>query len=263
MISNTCSFGRMNSVKDDVKPEKRKDMEEIIMRLSKELVRDYSPVQRQHMQMSCVLNELMDAAEKSVTVNLTQKVVEDMKKAGYGLCIAKKVGDTFNVIWNSLDDFATYTNFSWVPLYQVYATNTFQDKVKVKVRTEAQKIGLNETCELDKYYNMKPAHSGGSLTALTVDDNYEKASYLGVSQMIRDENGNLTSLPIYVSENPVYSGTIELTPVEQVMVWFQQNAETSTMFSKAVTKNVVLDLTDFNSYEITYDGKEWMITGKE
>jgi hypothetical protein len=54
------------------------------------------------------------------------------------------------------------------------------------------------------------------------------------------------------------TGDVALTPVESVQVWFEQNIETSTMFSSARSKAVQIDLTSVNTAARKYVGGEWI-----
>ncbi len=48
-------------------------------------------------------------------------------------------------------------------------------------------------------------------------------------------------------------GECQLQPKEKVQIWFEQNIETDTMFSKARSKAVEIDLTLKNSTTVLYD----------
>lgn len=48
-----------------------------------------------------------------------------------------------------------------------------------------------------------------------------------------------------------------LTPIDTVMVWFQQNIATSTMFSSARSNSVEIDLTSTNTATRLYKGGQW------
>lgn len=70
--------------------------------------------------------------------------------------------------------------------------------------------------------------------------------------------GKEVSTPIYVAQNPVVLGDTLLTPVEKVLVWFEQNIETSTMFSDSKSKSVEIDLTQDNSATRLYKNGSWI-----
>lgn len=75
---------------------------------------------------------------------------------------------------------------------------------------------------------LKPAISGENSMSLTLVNEYGRI-LVGVSQYFIME-GVLTFKPIYVSKIAHDSGNILLTPKDEVMVWFQRDAKTSTIF---------------------------------
>ncbi|MNP77413.1 hypothetical protein D3C76_1748360 [compost metagenome] len=70
-------------------------------------------------------------------------------------------------------------------------------------------------------------------------------------------DGNQVSTPIYVAINQVVTGNTVLTPVETILVWFEQNVQTSTMFSTSRSKSIEIDLTFANDAARLYEGGEW------
>lgn len=204
------------------------------------------------------LVQLLAAASKSVNVEIADTDFDLLKNAHYSLCFAKKVGSSFNVVWKSSSNFLMLNNFSWTPMYQLFGTNTFQGGVTVKASTHNQKCGLGQTCTLDSNGKLSSAVDGGSKTALHLENDYGPI-HAGVNQMVTGLDGVEESLPIYVSEAQVVKGAVDLTPKESVLVWFEQNIETSTMFSTARSNPIELDLTGTNQVSVFYSGGTWRI----
>lgn len=203
--------------------------------------------------LSSALYDLMDAATKSVHIALDKETLRTLKESGYKLCFAKKVGDNdYDVVWQSSDKYLENTTFSWMPAYQIFATNSFTESVKVKANTGFVSVGLNETVTMDQYGIMSDPVSGGSPTAITLVNNYGSI-HPGISQLCRNDDNQLISAPIYVAQKSMLPGTVALTPVEKVLVWFEQNIETGTMFSTARTGAMEVDLTDKNDASLKYD----------
>lgn len=174
------------------------------------------------------------------------------------MCFAKKVGETFNVVWQSSNDYLMLNSFTWTPLYQLFGTNTFKGGVTVKASTLNQKCGLGQTCTLDKNGKLGSAVDGGTNTALHLTNEYGPI-HSGVNQMVTGVDGREASLPIYVSETQEVKGNIDLTPKESVLVWFEKNIETSTMFSSSRSNAIELDLSDKNSVAVNYANGSWSI----
>ncbi|MNH27928.1 hypothetical protein D3C79_880570 [compost metagenome] len=55
----------------------------------------------------------------------------------------------------------------------------------------------------------------------------------------------------------VVTGETVLTPVETILVWFEQNVQTSTMFSTSRSKAIEIDLTFDNTAGRLYEGGQW------
>jgi hypothetical protein len=69
--------------------------------------------------------------------------------------------------------------------------------------------------------------------------------------------GAAVSTAIYVAQNQVVLGDTVLTPVEKVLVWFEQNIETSTMFSSSRSLEIEIDLTFSDSATRLYSNGRW------
>lgn len=208
---------------------------------------------------SDALKELWNAAEKNVCVELDDKALEILKSNKYKLCFAKKVGEAdYNVVWQSYDAYENFNNFSWVPLYQIFVTKTFKESVVVKVSSKQVKIGLGEQVTRDENGVLSEAITGGDGTALNLV-NEGNMTHVGVNQLSVGIDGSEISTPIYVSQESILKGEIHLQPKEKVLVWFEQNIETGTMFSTSRSKAIEIDLTSRNSINIAFDGTtmEW------
>jgi len=79
----------------------------------------------------------------------------------------------------------------------------------------------------------------------------------GVSQLSTGIDGRQVSTPIYVASQQVVTGSTVLTPVETILVWFEQNVQTSTMFSTSRSQSIEINLTDSNDAVRLYSGGSW------
>ncbi|WP_085728656.1 hypothetical protein [Pseudomonas sp. R37(2017)] len=204
-----------------------------------------------------VLRSALAASQKTVTIEIAPGDLTLLKKSGYKLCFAKKVGDAdYNVVWQSYDAYLSNNEFSWTPQYQLFASNIFKENVQVKVSTNIVNIGLGQTSTLDSSGLLSPAVTGGPDTSLTFVNNYAPI-HPGVNQLSTGIDGEQVSTPIYVAVNPVVTGNTVLTPVETILVWFEQNVQTSTMFSTSRSKAIEIDLTFGNTADRLYEGGQW------
>lgn len=200
------------------------------------------------------------SSQKNVIVQIAPGDLVTLKQGGYNLCFAKKVGSTFNVVWQSFDNtqYLSTNQIYWTPQYQIFGTNKFADSVTVVEDTNGVDILLSQQATLDQYGFMNTAISGPNPNSLTLVNNFGPI-HPGVSQVVGGANGQSLS-PIYVAEESIVLGTDVLTPIDQVMVWFDSQLQTSTMFSNAQSNTVVADLTNTDTVSLLYQNGTWTQT---
>ncbi len=79
----------------------------------------------------------------------------------------------------------------------------------------------------------------------------------GLNQLSTGIAGQQETTPIYVAPEQVDMGRDVLTPIEEVMVWFEQNIETGTMFGDARSKSVTIDMSHTDSQIRQYSNGKW------
>jgi hypothetical protein len=219
---------------------------------------DDSLVSKDNFDLAVALKSALDASVKKVTIKIDLEDLKILKTGHYNLCFAKKVGDEdYNVVWQSYSLYLFTNEFSWTPQYQLFGTNIFQDNITVRVSTNVQPIGLGEICVLDGDGILGGSSSGGPSISLSMNNQYGSIRP-GVNQLSTGIDGSQVSTPIYVAPQPIVKGTTSLTPVEKVMVWFEQKIETSTMFSNSRALSVEIDLTFANEATRLYKDQQWV-----
>lgn len=212
-----------------------------------------------YMNHVLTMQAYLAAVEKMVNVEIAEKDFATLKESGYKLCFAKKVGDNdFNVVWQSYNDYLASNEFSWTPQYQLFGTNKFNAGVKVKASTNRINIGLGESSTLNPSGWLQPPVTGGPTTCFTMINEYGPI-HPGVNQLCTGLGGEQISSPIYVAPSQAVEGEVKLTPVEKVLVWFEQNIETSTMFSGSRSLSIEIDLTKDNSATRQYKDGKWRL----
>jgi hypothetical protein len=204
------------------------------------------------------------AVSKTVIIEISNADLEFLKAANYALCFAKKVasgsgGGIYNVVWQSSVRYLSTTTFSWTPQYSLFGTNTFAGDVKVVAQTNQLAIGLGEKGILKSSGLLVGPSTGPSPTGVTMVNEYGTI-HPALSQ-ISTLNGATSVTPLYVAEQPIALGQATLTPKESVLVWFEQNIETSTMFSSARSMDTEIDLTFTNSQTRLYQDQKWVNPG--
>ena len=200
------------------------------------------------------------STQKTVNVAIANNDLQTLKASNYNLCFAKKVGESFNVVWQSMNgkQYLAKNKIWWVPAFQIFGCNSFTAGVTVDEQTNAIDIGLGQKATLDQYGTMLPPVSGDQPDSIGLVNNFGPI-HPGLSQLVSGADGQVT-LPIYVAEQPIVSGTDYLTPKEEVMVWFEQKIETSTMFSDARSNSFIADLTNQDTVYLLYTDGQWVQT---
>jgi hypothetical protein len=193
---------------------------------------------------------------KSVVIQIAGSDLENLKNNQYMLCFAKKVNDTYDVVWQSYTEYLASNTFSWTPLYQLFGTNTFADEVQVTVQTNIMTIGLGEQSTLDLAGNLGDAVTGGPTESITMINNYGLI-HPGLNSVSTGPDGVQRTTPIYVAPLSIETGSDILTPIEKVQVWFQQKLVTSTMISQDVSNAIEIDLTTVDSATRLYQNGSW------
>lgn len=205
------------------------------------------------------MNNFIKATEKKVSIDIDINDFNNLKNNKYSLCFAKKVGDEdYNVVWNAETCFLQKGSFSWTPQYQIFATNTFKESVKVTTQTDIITIGLGEQTTMSENGVLSSASTGTDKNSIAFINDYGSI-HPAINQICTSVTGEMISTPIYVAKNAVVKGKTLLKPVEKVLIWFEQNIETSTMFTTSRSRSIELDLTASSTISIKYSQEEWKI----
>ncbi|PSS06602.1 hypothetical protein PHLCEN_2v3660 [Hermanssonia centrifuga] len=183
----------------------------------------------------------------TLDISVNPDDIPNLQKAGYRLCIAKRVNGKYTVVWWSGGAFTARNTFAWDAEFQVFGASKLQKGLQVKSGTTAQEIKLGQTVVLDVHGEMQPATGLPDKSGVFQVQNDYDPIRIGVNAKL----GGAWS-PIYLSMQPFFTGIIPLTPVEKVLVWFDTSSSTGTMFVDAVTNSVELDFTSKTSQSVTY-----------
>lgn len=196
---------------------------------------------------------------KTVKIQLTTHALDLMKSSGYKLCFAKKIENhSYNVVWWAYDDYLSNNLFSWIPKYTLFGANFFKDKRRVQVATNTQKIQLGQEAILNQNGVLESPKTGGNSSAINLINNYSPI-HPGIKQTFIGIDGSRKTRPIFVTEQPIVPGTISLTPINKVLVWFEQNINTAIMFSTTRSNSIEIDMTNMQRTTRLYDGNKWTI----
>lgn len=213
-----------------------------------------------HQELALSFSNLMRSVKKNVKIEIAVPDFEIFKRADYRLCFAKKVGDNFyNVVWQSYREYLINNTFSWLPQYSLFCSNYFRDYDIVRAVTNEVHIGLGETSRLNQDGMLGAPWASGPTNGFCMDNRYGSI-HPCVKQVSIGINGRMESTPVYVTIEPVVPGVIVLTPVEKIMIWFEQNVDPGTMFSTAKSLSVEIDFSSRNDASLKYENQQWIET---
>jgi hypothetical protein len=206
---------------------------------------------------SKVLTSTLAATEKSVKIQIASSDLTQLKQNGYSLCFAKKVGnDSYNVIWQSYTGFLSNNTFKWSPQYQVFGSNLFQAGQEVDISTNLITIGTGQQAIIDQSGVIGPASTGGPENTITLVNQYGSI-YPGLTQLSTGIDGRMISTAVFLSPTQAIQGVTQMTPTDVLLVWFQQNVQTGTLFSGSRSNAVEIDLNNDSTATRLYTGSKW------
>lgn len=206
---------------------------------------------------SKVLTSTLAATQKSVKIQIASADLTRLKQSGYKLCFAKKLdNEDYDVVWQSYTNYLSNNTFSWTPQYQLFGASVFQANLTVDISTNLVQIGLGQQSILDNSGLLGPAATGGPANSINLANNYGPI-YPGICQLSTGIDGRQVSTPIYVAPAQVVQGLTALTPTDTLLVWFEQNVQTGTMFNSSRSQSIEIDMNVENNAVRLYTGGSW------
>ncbi|KAH9851400.1 hypothetical protein C2E23DRAFT_886576 [Lenzites betulinus] len=182
----------------------------------------------------------------TLTVVVNSADIPILKAAGYKLCLAKKVNNSFNVIWQG-GNFLYRNTFTWSAKYQVFGSNDYTNGALVEAATETVNIQYGQTATLDNNGIMhNPGGTPDNSGTFHVSNKYGAINF-GVNGLL-----NSKYCPIYVTPSQLVSGPVDFTPNEEVLVWFDTKLTTGAMIAESITGSINVDFTQITSRSVTY-----------
>lgn len=168
---------------------------------------------------------------KVLTIQVASDERAVLLNSGYLLCIATtSEGQPYDIVWRAFDKYLSTNTFSWTPQYELFMTNSFTSGQVPGSTSESGSIVLGQQMTLDSTGVFGPPSSGNYPDALTILNEYGN-TYLGFSQMSTGIDNTSAITYAYVGPNITVQGVIQLEPVDMLLVWFETNVQTGTMFS--------------------------------
>ncbi len=209
------------------------------------------------------VEDALVATAKTVVVEVAESDLQALKESGYRLCFSKQgSGEIFDVIWQAYAEFLSTNVFGWDPTYEIFCTNSFEVGGEIRSTTNFVEIEFGQQSTLDANGFLSSPSSGENDSAITLINEYGGV-YPGLSQYCVGIENETSIAPIFVSETAILTGSYDLVTTDEVMVWFEQSAESGTMFETPSSNNIVADLTSYDRVTLLYEEDMWSLVGSE
>ncbi len=196
--------------------------------------------------------------QKTVTVQIADEDLQTLKASDYRMCFAKESEGVFDVVWRAFSDYLTLSFFDWIPDYQLFCTNVFEDGETIRSTTNIVDIEFGQQSVLDAFGLLSPASSGGNESSINLVNEYG-TTHPALSQWSKGIAGVEESTPTYVSETEMIKGERGLSTVDVVLVWFEQGLETSTLFSTPRSNSFEADLSSVDRVDLLFENQQWSL----
>lgn len=208
---------------------------------------------------------------KQLIIKIGENDLSVLKDSKYLLCIAKTIdGEAYDIVWRAFDTYFANNSFSWTPDYTLLMTNQFTSGEKLFPNSQSKPINIGQQTTLNNAGTFGPSITG------QYPDSFEMINecgniYAGINQSSIGIDDKKIISPNYISQTSNVPGPILLKPVDELLVWFQQGVETSTMFSvspmlqptnsfaPASSQSFAyeVDMTNSNNMTINYENNKW------
>lgn len=202
----------------------------------------------------------------TITVYIEEEQLKAQKDNNYSLYLAKKVNDSFTVIWQSKGAIATVN----VPAYQYhnefdintpsYMVNYTNDPVQsgdVTFTSGGKNLSINtgQTTVLNANGIFEAAKNGGDPSDVLINNELQANPH----EILLDSKGN----NIWVNrESGMNIGTATITPKYEYQLWFGNIQETGSLIAENRSNIATVSLQAGDAKTITYDNSGDWINGE-
>ncbi|KAG7086454.1 hypothetical protein E1B28_002406 [Marasmius oreades] len=171
----------------------------------------------------------------TLRVNIDEDQVKFLKEQGFDLFLAKLVKDQAkaNAIWKSNSAYVASNTFQWHPVYAIAGSETVKPGALISASTKVKPIGYGQSIEIDKDGNItnptNPVNPGQPfrLANRSPNTNFAAAVYAVDPADPKAEFSN----PFFISKSLGKDFTVDILPLETVVLWFGQAQKTSTVIA--------------------------------
>ena len=201
----------------------------------------------------------------SITVYIEEDQLAAQKANNYSLYLAKKVNESFTVIWQSMGALATVGQPSYqyqnvfdieTPSYMVNFTNDPCTPGTVTFTSVGDNLAIDTGQEttLQATGIFTQAVNGGGVGDILIDNKLQG----NPKEILLDANGN----NIWVNtESGMNIGTATVTPLYSYQLWFGNLQDTGSLIAQNVSNPEVITLEDGGDATVTYNNQGAWVNG--
>jgi len=183
----------------------------------------------------------------SINLNIDTDVLATLIKGAYTLCVAKVLqdptGEVSNVVMATIPSLEPIMTIKWTDTYQIYATSDpYQEGTVISTGGSkpmlvplAHSYVMSGWADPPKVINDPAAPANGFC--------FKNGMECSAVVSVQDPH-TLKFVPIYISPEPVIAGTVTLTPIDKVVLWFGRSVTTATMIAVDKGNSLTVDCTD-------------------
>ncbi|KAG7088877.1 hypothetical protein E1B28_012826 [Marasmius oreades] len=171
----------------------------------------------------------------TLTVKIDDDQIHFMKGRGYDLFIAKLVQGQAkaNVIWKSKSAYISTNTFQWQPFFAIAGSENVKPGALVSALTKVKSIGYGQSIEIDKDGVItdasNPVNPGQPFRITNRDSDIDLAAAIYAVDPA-DPEAELSN-PFFISKVLGKDLTVDILPLETVVLWFGAHQETSTVIA--------------------------------
>lgn len=194
----------------------------------------------------------------SLRVNINPCELPNLIRSGYRLCISRKVGTDFTVVWKAIQTISVTNVFHFSSDFQVFRQHSCRSGSPVACK-DFVPVCNGQKLILDCHGNFQPASGDIKENASILVSNKHVLTYFGMTSY---DYHSSSYIPMFIQKHPTCFGfSACLSPTRIVKVWFQRDVGSSTIIT-STTNCYAVDLTD-GSKTITYLGSNLWYEGPE
>ncbi|KZV84473.1 hypothetical protein EXIGLDRAFT_700424 [Exidia glandulosa HHB12029] len=190
-------------------------------------------------------------AEYKLTVYITGQWVQRMKDMEVNLCVAKKVNDSYTVVFNSKDrDYDFQNEFKWSDQYKVGAIAKFDAGESLLTVAASRKVPIAFGQTVVRNENGTLENAAGPID--TKKSSFAVDNRGGMTSVVVDQLIGTTHKTIWADPKGMPAANIELTPQPKVMVFFHKIMKSGVMFAEVKGRTIEVDFSDSKEGTVSY-----------